>query len=156
MDAQLFLTIQDASNFAKNSCLTFSDYMFHPIKSSKFGVAKAEILVSLDNGQPWSLKAAKDPYLLNIAPGHHTLTVDDPYRQKKQAKQRTNGFLTGLLFGAVTDSSMSFYADDGANIANMIFNDVAGVIEFDAREGDTYKLKLKPTVSGKVKIKVLK
>lgn len=100
------------------------------------------------------LKASEKPYEIDLAPGHHVLYFSDPKAGEKRFTNAVTGaFLGGALLGAGGGSVLAGGAI-GADLANE--NSVGvGYASFVLKEGDVFKLSVRPNRNGKINVKQL-
>lgn len=101
-----------------------------------------------------TLKADKEPYIIDLDPGEHTLVFEDPRAGGKSAFRAITGGFLGLAFGLAAggsgiDEAISWGSDAGDGAVQN------GVVQFELYEGDMLELSAKPTRKGGVKVKFL-
>ncbi len=102
-----------------------------------------------------TLKANKEPYLIDVQPGVHVMLFEDAHAGWKTALRKMTlgaaGF--GLGLGASFDAGASLAGEFASLVGKPNVKDNA--VQFALEEGQTLRLMVTPTSSGKVKIKVL-
>ena len=100
------------------------------------------------------LKASDKPYMIDLAPGHHVLYFTDPKASEKRFTNAVTGALLGATLLGAGGGSMLAGGAIGADLANE--NSVGvGYASFELKEGDVFKLSVRPNRNGKINVKQL-
>ncbi|MBQ6527300.1 MAG: hypothetical protein IJI38_02120 [Clostridia bacterium] len=100
------------------------------------------------------LKASSTPYEIDLEPGQHLLVFTDPRAGGKAAFRAVTGAMMGAAFSGAGGGSMIAGAAMGADAAGG--NSAGdGYASFNLQEGDVFKISVKPTRKGSVKVKAL-
>lgn len=114
---------------------------------------KMSVVVCIDGDQAnaKTLKASKEPYLIDVTPGQHQILITDPRAGNKQAFKAFSGAVVGSIFSIATDGVIdsSDFASEGSTIRD-------GVVQCVLNEGDVLRISAKPKHNGSVKVKILK
>lgn len=98
------------------------------------------------------LKASKTPYEIDLNPGAHVLYFTDPKAGQKRFTRAMTGALMGAAMAGAGGGSMLSGASMGADSAND--NSVGiGYASFVLKEGDVFKISVRPNRKGDVKVK---
>jgi hypothetical protein len=106
-------------------------------------------------GNVQTLKASKEPYLIDLEPGAHQILFTDPRAAGKKAFKAVTGAFMGAAVGGAFGGSMlegAAWGADGAS-GGAVKN---GIVSFTLRDGDVLRLSAKPKHNGSVKVKILK
>lgn len=114
---------------------------------------KMSVVVTVDGDEAnaMTLKAQKEPYLIDLTPGYHEILITDPRASGKQAFKKFTQGTVGLIFGIATDGAIgvSDLVDSGSTVRD-------GVVQCNLGEGDLLRISAKPKNNGSVKVKILK
>lgn len=100
-----------------------------------------------------TLKANKEPYLIDVQPGVHVMLFEDAHAGWKTALNKLTWGAVGLSFGLGAGAGASLAGEFASLVGKPNVKDNA--VQFALEEGQTLRLMVTPTSSGKVKIKVL-
>lgn len=114
-----------------------------------------DIIIDDPSAAPQRLKASREPYLIDLAPGSHQILFTDPRAAGKAAFKAVTGAFMGAAISGAAGGSFTAGAVLGADSVsgNSVKN---GVLSFNLREGDILRVSAKPKRNGSVKIKILK
>ncbi len=146
MKTQVSILVKNESLFSRFMSFLWFINIFKKMSVNVF-------IDSEDNMQ--TLKASKEPYLIDLEPGEHQLLFTDP-RAKSKARMKA---VTGAFLGATASGAFGGSFLDGAVMGYDGAYDGTvrnGVIAFTLNEGDVLKLWCKPKSNGSVKVKVIK
>lgn len=136
MKTQISIQVKNASIFSR----TFI-----------FSKAKVNVFIDDANAKPIVLKARTAPYMVDVAPGEHTVVFTDPSAKFKGTIDKMMGAAFGLAGGAIG-------AKAGADIVSAITGTGRvqdNQLQCSLREGDVLKVMVQPKRSGKVSVKIL-
>jgi hypothetical protein len=144
MKTQISIQVKNASIFAR------------PIIFSK---AKVNMFIDSADAQPVVLKSRKEPYMVDVTPGEHTVVFTDASAKFKGAIDKMIGaaFGAGLGLGSGAFGGV-FGAKEGADIMSAVTGTGRvhnNQLQCVLKEGDTLKVKVQPKRSGKVSVKIL-
>ena len=110
-----------------------------------------QVCVDGDTANTMLLPARKEPYLIDVTPGHHEVTFVDPRAGGKQAYGKFTNLFLGFIFSVSTDGAIN--ASDFDNGGSTVRD---GYLECNLVEGDVLRVSARGTRKGGVKIKILK
>ena len=104
---------------------------------------------------PQRLKARSEPYLIDLAPGSHTIVFADPKAGEKKLGRWLTGAFVGSAFGLAggMDSALTAGSAWGKAFAGNQAHDDA--VQFSLREGEVLKIQVQPKLNGSVKTEFL-
>lgn len=117
---------------------------------------KSKVLVSVNDGEPFTLTASKEFQEIPVEPGHVVLQFADPRAKSKERQRKLTGAFIGGAFGLGSGSSGGALAGMAAGSSLGKLSIKEDILECDLNEGDNLKISCKCTGKGQVKIKVVK
>lgn len=145
MNTQISILVKNESFVSRLFSTTFGIFRKMPV----------DIVIDDPNAAPQRLKASKEPYLIDLAPGNHQILFTDPRAKKKARSKAIVGAMMGAAAGAAYGGSIFGGAAAGADaFSGASAKD--GVLSFSLQEGDVLKVSAQPKRNGSVKVKILK
>lgn len=121
-----------------------------------FVKAKVQMYIDSAESEAIKLKARKEPYVIDLAPGQHVIKF------KAKSRKKADKLVGGAIMGAFGLGAGAYGGAMGAEIGADIASGLMGhtrvqdsSIACDLKEGDLLKIQIKPKRNGAVKIKVL-
>lgn len=149
MKTQLSVRVKKESLFSKS----FGRPYLGPLAFFK----KTSIIISIDGVQQ-ELTQQKEPYLIDVTPGIHTLEFIDPQLKWKEFEVKSGkviygilGFILGVGMGGGTVGGMAL-SDSFAQTTEYFFAGENGLLQVNIQEGDTIRLKCKAKMNGTVRV----
>ena len=104
--------------------------------------------------QPMKLKADSKPHEIDVAPGEHVLYFTDPRAGSKKAMRALLGVFLGAATAGATGGSMIIGGAIGEDLARGNGSG-DGYAVCTLSEGDVFRISVKPTRKGAVKVRQL-
>ena len=142
MSAQLSVLIKDESLFSKMHSFSWIINIF---KKSIVSVC-----IDGDEANIMMLKASKQPYTIELAPGYHEILFSDPKAKKKKNYNAFSNFMVGGIASIATGGAIGATDFMGSSAIK------DGVVQCNLNDGDVLSVSAKPKSNGNIKVKILK
>lgn len=147
MNGQVSITVKNASIFSRFYTFLWFINIFRKMSVDAY--------IDSPNAKPQRLKARKEPYLIDLAPGAHMIVFTDPMAGEKRLNRYFDGFITGTaltLAGGVQTA-----VEVGSSLGDAFAGNRAqgNTAQFFIQEGAVVKLQVQPKMNGSVNIQYL-
>lgn len=147
MKTQVSILVKNATLYTRAMSLLWFINIFRKMP--------VDVRFDSENATPVRLKAQKEPYIFDVAPGEHELYFTDPKSGGKALSRAITGGILGMAVTGATGGSMLAGGAIGADAAydTAVRDGYAG---FTLNEGDLLELWCRPTRKGGVKVRAVK
>ena len=147
MNGQISITVKNASIFYRFYTFLWFINIFRKMSVDAY--------IDSPNAKPQRLKARKEPYLIDLAPGAHMIVFADPTAGEKRLNRYLSGAFAGFSLGLVGGMQSAF--DLGSSMGDAFAGNRAqdNTAQFFLQEGEVVKLQVQPKMNGSVNIQYL-